>query len=318
MTARRARLLLGVVLGSLFMAFTVVGAPSHRLTPVSDSPSETVQLSTDAGSGPMFSVPVMSPDHTETNCLELRYSGVAGTASARLYATAGGALAPYLHLTAEAGTGGRYGDCSGFTGTTVYQGTLADFLSAHGTFASGLPVFDLPDASGTRAMRFTFDLDSASAAQGLAGTATFYWAAVDAPLTPTPTGAVPVAPTETGPAAQPSPSGSSAPVYASPSAPSSAATASGTPAPSRTRGAPTAGGTRRGTAQEIFNELIRMLSSTAGFASRNLTFPSALLAIIVAFLAIQNRIDARDPKLALAPVSPPPDLEFVDPEEAVS
>lgn len=42
------------------------------------------------------------------------------------------------------------------------------------------------------------------------------------------------------------------------------------------------------------------------------TFPLALIAIVVAFLAVQNRIDRRDPKLALAPRSADEDLEFAE------
>ena len=39
-------------------------------------------------------------------------------------------------------------------------------------------------------------------------------------------------------------------------------------------------------------------------------FPIALLLIVVAFLAVQNRIDSNDPKLALAPVFADPDIDF--------
>jgi hypothetical protein len=39
-------------------------------------------------------------------------------------------------------------------------------------------------------------------------------------------------------------------------------------------------------------------------------FPGALLAIVMCFFAIQNRIDRNDPKLGLAPAFADPDLEF--------
>ncbi|HEX8119979.1 MAG TPA: Ig-like domain-containing protein [Solirubrobacteraceae bacterium] len=42
-------------------------------------------------------------------------------------------------------------------------------------------------------------------------------------------------------------------------------------------------------------------------------FPLSLLLLVVAFLAIQNRIDRSDPKLALAPAFADPDLEFRPP-----
>jgi hypothetical protein len=38
-----------------------------------------------------------------------------------------------------------------------------------------------------------------------------------------------------------------------------------------------------------------------------------LLLVLVAFLAIQDRIDRNDPKLALAPVFGQPDMAFDDP-----
>jgi hypothetical protein len=42
-------------------------------------------------------------------------------------------------------------------------------------------------------------------------------------------------------------------------------------------------------------------------------FPVSLILIVAAFLTLQNRIDRRDPKLALAPLNAEPDLDFVPP-----
>jgi hypothetical protein len=41
----------------------------------------------------------------------------------------------------------------------------------------------------------------------------------------------------------------------------------------------------------------------------------SMLLVVTAFLAVQNRIDRRDPKLAAAEVHRPADLEFVDRSE---
>ncbi len=38
-----------------------------------------------------------------------------------------------------------------------------------------------------------------------------------------------------------------------------------------------------------------------------------VLLLVLAFLVVQDRIDRRDPKLALAPVYPDPDLPFLPP-----
>jgi hypothetical protein len=42
-------------------------------------------------------------------------------------------------------------------------------------------------------------------------------------------------------------------------------------------------------------------------------FPFSLVLIVFAFLGIQGRIDRSDPKLALAPLTADPDLEFSPP-----
>ncbi len=41
-------------------------------------------------------------------------------------------------------------------------------------------------------------------------------------------------------------------------------------------------------------------------------FPALWLLLVIAFLAVQNRIDRRDPKLALAPVFADPHMVFPD------
>ena len=44
-------------------------------------------------------------------------------------------------------------------------------------------------------------------------------------------------------------------------------------------------------------------------------FPASLIFLVLGFLAVQNRIDRSDPKLALAPVHADPDLEFLPPPD---
>jgi 4-amino-4-deoxy-L-arabinose transferase-like glycosyltransferase len=47
-----------------------------------------------------------------------------------------------------------------------------------------------------------------------------------------------------------------------------------------------------------------------GLAATKGSFPLLLLLLLLAFLWVQDRIDRRDPKLALAPVHADPDLHF--------
>jgi hypothetical protein len=60
---------------------------------------------------------------------------------------------------------------------------------------------------------------------------------------------------------------------------------------------------------KVLKALGRAVKAVAAHADDSF-FPGALLAIVMAFFAIQNRIDRNDPKLGLAPVFADPDLEF--------
>jgi hypothetical protein len=61
---------------------------------------------------------------------------------------------------------------------------------------------------------------------------------------------------------------------------------------------------------EGLRRLLREIVRVAAEVGKRSAFPSALMVLVGAFLALQNRIDRRDPKLALAPVHPTPDLPF--------
>jgi hypothetical protein len=59
-------------------------------------------------------------------------------------------------------------------------------------------------------------------------------------------------------------------------------------------------------------KLLRQIAHVAAEVGKRSAFPTGLLVLVFAFLALQNRIDRRDPKLALAPVHPTPDLPFYE------
>jgi hypothetical protein len=60
---------------------------------------------------------------------------------------------------------------------------------------------------------------------------------------------------------------------------------------------------------KVLKALGKAAKAVAAHADESV-FPGALLAIVMAFFAIQNRIDRNDPKLGLAPTFADPDLEF--------
>lgn len=65
-------------------------------------------------------------------------------------------------------------------------------------------------------------------------------------------------------------------------------------------------------------KILQQIAQVAAEVGKRSAFPTGLLVLVVIFLSLQNRIDRRDPKLALAPVHPTPDLPFDDSDEGGS
>ncbi|MGH2711770.1 MAG: hypothetical protein ACRDH9_11280 [Actinomycetota bacterium] len=65
----------------------------------------------------------------------------------------------------------------------------------------------------------------------------------------------------------------------------------------------------------VIGEFLSKVGAVTGQLLEQPAFPLSLIAVVIGFLVLQNRMDRRDPKLALAPVYPDPHLYF-DPQEA--
>ena len=68
--------------------------------------------------------------------------------------------------------------------------------------------------------------------------------------------------------------------------------------------------------KSLAERLLEALGDAAVWTGRNLdktAFPLALLLLVLGYLGLQNRMDRRDPKLALAPVHADSTLEFLPP-----
>jgi len=137
----------------------------------------------DTGSA-MFSVSNMMPGDTEVECIVVTYQGsITNPSAVKLYSggyTDSGDFGDYLNLTIEEGSGGSFGDCSGFSANNTIEsgGTLADFDSTHTNYATGAGVWDPSSTPESTTYRFTVELDSATpnAEQGESVTAlTFTW-----------------------------------------------------------------------------------------------------------------------------------------------
>ena len=279
----------------------------------------------DAGSA-LFSVAPLGPGHTASNCISVahRLEGGSGL-QLRLFAEASGALAQDLGLSIETGTGARFGNCSSFKGSPIYIGRLGEFATIHGDATTGAAtVVDAPE--GLTAYRFTvWPLDTA--APSSTAEATFTWAAdllpgaatttAPRPMTATLADAPAAAPTASaGAGTRTSPAGiaaedasaavtpETAPADLTPVAPS--ATSSG----SRRSTPPSAAASLEPIQDEPrFGELVGAVATVVVTKG---SFPILLIAIGVAFLLVQDFIDRRDPKLALAPVHAEPDVVFAE------
>ena len=133
----------------------------------------------DAGSA-LFTASAMTPGSPVVECITLTYSGTLTPADIRMYGTSSGTLAGYLDTTIEVGTGGAFGNCTGFTpSSTIYTGTLTNFSTTHTNWATGLATFTAAANPTSRTLRFTVDVQNNPAAQGQSASADFTWEAQD-------------------------------------------------------------------------------------------------------------------------------------------
>ena len=145
--------------------------------------SGTVALSDDDSAAALFSAGPVVPGDTQTRCIAVTYGGDIA-ATVRLYATSvSGALGPYLGLVVEQGAGagnvGGAGTCAGFSGTTIWSGTLSALAGTATDFSTGLGTWAPTGPGQTTVYRITWtvDLGAGDALQGTAATASFVWEA---------------------------------------------------------------------------------------------------------------------------------------------
>jgi hypothetical protein len=137
-----------------------------------------VEVDDDGGGLRMFDVDDLVPGRPVAECISVRYTGTVSPAVVRLTAISEGALAGDLLLRIETGTGGRYGDCSGFRRTgLLYDGVLSGLPAPATATGAGLEVFRPTGAPQLQALRFTADLREGSDPDGARALADFFWEA---------------------------------------------------------------------------------------------------------------------------------------------
>jgi hypothetical protein len=121
----------------------------------------------DTGSS-IFTISAMEPGQTAIDCILVTYQGsVPDPSRVSVYSggfTDSGDFATYLNLTIEEGTGGSYGDCTGFSSENTIEtgGTLADFDTTHTNYANGAGVWDPASTPVSKTNRITVELDAAA------------------------------------------------------------------------------------------------------------------------------------------------------------
>ena len=170
----------------LVVGLTVVGATRAAFSDTTENATNTFEAGTvaisdnDTGSA-MFNMSAMKPGSSSTNCIVVTYDGTITPADVTLYVASGDLtgtnLDDYLTLTINEGSGGTFGDCTGFSGSQIYTGTMDSFASTYTDFASGAGTWSPSATSETKTYQFVVTLQDNNAAQGLTATITFTWEA---------------------------------------------------------------------------------------------------------------------------------------------
>lgn len=116
----------------------------------------------------MFTVANMAPGDSVTDCITVTYQGTITNPSAvKLYSggyTDSGDFDTFLNVTIEEGTGGTFGNCTGFLLENVIEptGTLSAFDTAHTNYANGAGVWDPAATPESKTYQITVELDAAA------------------------------------------------------------------------------------------------------------------------------------------------------------
>lgn len=168
-----------LVSGAMLLPGSYAAFTSTATNPANSWSAGTVMLSND-GTGAVFAtVSGLKPDDGATRCIAVTYQGTLAS-TVRLYATGGSAtgdIGPYLDLIIEEGTGGSFAGCTGFSGSLVYAGTVADFAATRTGFSTGVGTFAPATGPTTEVYRITYALRNDANGVGRSGGIGFTWQA---------------------------------------------------------------------------------------------------------------------------------------------
>jgi hypothetical protein len=178
--------LAAVALSFILIALLVVTSSRQAFVAQNDNVSNqvtaaAVDLTDNDSSTAMFAnVTGLMPGTNVDRCIDVTYTGSVDPTAVLLYINAAptGTLGPYLNLTIDIGadTADPYRTCTGFSSSsTLYTGTLADFATNRGSYATGLSTWDPVGSPETRTFRFRLSVQNDPNAEGLTATFGFSW-----------------------------------------------------------------------------------------------------------------------------------------------
>ncbi len=178
----------GLAAGAVAASAAVVHTSSAAFTATTDNAADswtagTLGLTDDDSAAKMFDVGGLVPGQVTTKCINVTYTGTASAVNPiKLYSALNSQTlntADYLKVKVEQGSGGSFGDCTGFTSnaTIINNETLTAMTTNHTNYATGAGTFVPASSPSSVSYRFTVTLDptTPNSVQGGTANATFTW-----------------------------------------------------------------------------------------------------------------------------------------------
>ena len=259
------------------------------------------KLTDDDGGAPLFNAPALHPGEQVSSCIEIKYSGTQD-APVKL---AGRVRASWTS-TWTSTSRGTVAAITIATGSPAPRssltGTLAEFLRTGDSAESAIPAWTASDGEPARTFRHLGRAARCPQAEGQTASVDFEWSA--------PGQEEPVKPSNPSDPSNPAtpPVAGTAPKTKSPTVTGTSPGDSHTPHVSGSHDsgpAGSGGGPAARRRQESSSDSVKDIAVGAG---KRVAFPSLLALLGFLFILLQNRLDRRDPKLAMAPLNKDSDL----------
>jgi hypothetical protein len=174
----------GVVPVSLLASGLMVWQSSYAAfsattdNPTSNWTTGTVVLSDDDLGVALFATQTnLKPGSTGEKCILVTSTGSLAS-TVKLYSTGlTGTLGADIDLVIDEGTPGDFDDCSTFTGSNLYTGTVDGFAADSTDFSDGVSAWAPAGGTESKTYRFEYTINSGSTMQGATAGLAFTWEA---------------------------------------------------------------------------------------------------------------------------------------------